>query len=241
MTKKSLNIFTVVFIVGILALSAWKDSLLVFLVLPFLIRPILRESNLVNDVDERDRVIEYKASHISLLTTISFVVVFFVYNLVFKGKNPEQEWYLVLFIPIIVKWMFHVGHIKGSRKLGLAIGFVFGVIWLLFAILSNGISIAGLMQSVFALSILLPTVISLKWAKIGGPILMLIGMAMAVFFTKAWATNLNSVFHVLLMELILPFPVFFSGLLLLVSSFEQEEDEFRDLREGSKSKSTEYE
>lgn len=230
MTKKTFNLITIIYLISILGLSAWNNSFFVFLFLPFIFRPLLRETKKIEEVDERDMLIEYKASHYALIVTLFFIVIYFAYSHFVKNKNPEQEWYLVLFLPIIVKWMFHVGNIKGARKLGLAIGFVFGTLWFLFTVFSHGISIDTLFESVFGLSILLPTLISLKWQKIGGSILMIIGVGLALFFTKAWITNFNSVFNVFLMELILPFPVFFAGLLLLIDSVSDKEENFADLK-----------
>ncbi|MCP4594803.1 MAG: hypothetical protein GY842_29070 [bacterium] len=101
--------------------------------------------------------------------------------------------------------------------------------WFLFTVLSHGISLESLIESVVGSSLLIATLIALRWPRVGGALLVVIATAFAVFLMGG--VNRSSPAQYLLMTMILPLPPLVAGVALFVSGLRPaNDDEFADLR-----------
>jgi hypothetical protein len=229
MSRKQISYITAAWIALCLMLAvAWRAEALLLLLLPAVVRPLLREGGWISGVDERERVLDYQASHYALGLLYLLLIAIFVYALFVEGENPSGAWYLALAVPMITRAMVYVGKKDGARKLGLGLGISFGAGWTLFALLSHGFSLGALAESVIGLAILGATLVALPLPRVGGALLAVVGLALAVIFLDSQAYQ--TAFVALLMAIILPLPPFIAGLALLFSARPSAKDEFADLR-----------
>ncbi len=230
MSTKTLNGIRIAWIVLSFVLAAvWRVEALLLLAGLALMGPALRASGALRDMDERERTLDYQASHYALLLLYLLVIAYFGHSLWIRDQNPEAMWYLVLVAPMLVRGALYLGRAAGLRRLGLGLGFTFGAVWFLFTVLSHGISLESLIESVVGSSLLIATLIALKWPRVGGALLVVIATAFAVFFMGG--VNRSSPAQYLLMTMILPLPPLVAGVALFVSGLRPaNDDEFADLR-----------
>ena len=204
MTRRELILIRVLWVAATLALAAlWRVEALVLLIPLAFLGPVLREVSPARDVDERERLLDYRASHVAFVVT-----------------------YGLLFLLFARSW-FQLGH-EPPNELWLLLGFVCGFAWLAFSTLSHGIS----PESALGGGIIAFTALGLRWPRLGGCLLTLAGLALLMFFIlmplgrQDWVQSL-------FMTLALPLPPLLAGLALLASSFPEHgaaADEFGDLR-----------
>jgi hypothetical protein len=179
-------------------------------------RPLLRELSLLKDVDERETLIIYRSSHMAFYVMLMLLVIILLSKAVIQKVDLSAEWYLLLIVPILAKFVTSMVMNYSLHKAGLSIAWLFGAIWTGFALLSHGFSLAGLMESLIGLSILAGAAIGTRWHHIGGPILVAEGGLAIVFIISAsWAPLMR-----LLISLILGFPLILAGLLIFASKKE---------------------
>ncbi|MFN7966834.1 MAG: hypothetical protein U0V87_14220 [Acidobacteriota bacterium] len=231
MTRRSLFIIRSLWIVATAALAAlWRIEALVFLVPLAFIGPVVSEVLPCRDVDERERNLDYHASHLALMAVYLLVFGLFCRAVFVLGSEPN-ELYLLLAVPLLVRAVIAIGRGRGGRRLGLVLGFVFSAVWLTFTLLSHGISWESLGESVVGGVILLGTLLALRWPRIGGGVLFLAGLAFLVFVRAPFERG--QYLSALLMMATLALPPMIAGTALFVSRGSDPDDEFEDLRGSS--------
>lgn len=229
MTRRELILIRALWVAATLALAAlWRVEALVLLIPLAFLGPVLREVSPARDVDERERLLDYRASHVAFVVTYGLLFLLFARSWFQLGHEPPNELWLLLVAPLLVRVTLAVGRGAGARRVGLLLGFVCGTAWLAFSTLSHGIS----PESAVGGGVIAFTALGLRWPRLGGSLLTLAGLAFLVFFIlmplgrQDWVGSL-------FMTLALPLPPLLAGLALLASSFPEHgtsTDEFGDLR-----------
>ena len=190
--------------------------------------PILREVSPARDVDERERLVDYRASHVAFVVTYGLLFLLFARSWFQLKHEPPNELWLLLVAPLLVRVTIAVGRGAGARRMALLLGFVCGVAWLAFSTASHGLS----PESAVGGGVVLFTALGLRWPRLGGSLLALTGLAFLIFFIllpggrQDWVGSL-------FMTLALPLPPLLAGLGLLATSLQSHRgsaDEFEDLR-----------
>ncbi len=188
------------------------------------IRPLLREVGLLADRDERQVSVSHRSSHIAFLLAMAMASAMFVKQAFVENRAPAYELSLLLFIPLLVKFAAWQFTSRGRRRCALGIGFVIGGAWLLFTALE------GQLSPEFAVGGLpvLATLLAIKWERVGGAILLALGLFAIYFFGSEM---------VLIVLLLLPTPLILAGTLLLVGGGRdteaQTEAQKEDAAEGA--------
>jgi len=124
MNIKTLNGIRAGWIVLSFVLAAvWRVEALLLLAGLALLGPALRESGALRDMDERERMLDYQASHYALVLLYILLIAYFGHALWIREENPEPMWYLVLVAPMLVRVGLYLGRAAGLRRLGLGLGF----------------------------------------------------------------------------------------------------------------------
>jgi hypothetical protein len=211
-----------------ISLSFFDSNLLILILLLIILGPVLREFSVIIEKDERERYIYLRSSHFALISVYAVILIYFIFSILVKHKNPDPEWYLVLIVPLLIKWCTSLGSTKGIYRLGLSLSLFFGSAWTLFSVLSHGLSLVSLIDSAIGLSILIPALLALKWPKTGAVLLMLTGIVLVFVLLRS---NRNpNIFKSLLMLVCLPAPPFFGGMMIFRSIFKSFDDEFKSFR-----------
>lgn len=231
MTNRTLNIIRGAWIAATALLAAaWNgDAWVLLIVLPAL-GPILREVAPAPDIDERQRLLDYRASHYALIVTYVLLFVLFARSWFQLKHEPPIELWLLLVAPLVVRTVISVAQGFGVRKMALILGFVCGAVWLAFSTAEHPLS----PESAVGLSIIAFTALGIRWPRLGGALLALDAVAFAIFLIPKGVQNSHGDWvGVLVMTLALPLPPLLAGLGLIGSSVraaKPTQDEFGDLR-----------
>ncbi|NOZ13764.1 MAG: hypothetical protein GXO69_08985 [Acidobacteria bacterium] len=209
-----LNIVRLIWILIVLFLAAvWRVEALILIFGLVFFGPLLRETGICHDVDERQQSLHWKAGYYGFMSLMIVLFAVFVWNLLIVHKELKPEWWLLLIVPLIVRSGFYSWKGTGLRRLGLGLGFTFGGIWTVFTLLSHGFSTESLIESAVGFAILFPTAASIRWPRIGGLFLFLAGIGFAFMLIHAW-DRMNGIFQIILMWCILPLPPIIAGISL---------------------------
>ena len=127
----------------------------------------------------------------------------------FAGKGIEPEWFIVLIAPVAYKFFAALGLTYDTRTLALAIGYIVGGFLTLFVVLDGYFFTP---QAFIPLLVLLVTVVSHWLPKVGGGLLLLLGIGYLVLIAgRMEFTDLGLILRALLLGV----PVLLAGLLLL--------------------------
>ena len=208
-----LSILTVGFVLLALV-SPW--FLLVALVTG-LILPVLRFAGLVRDQDEMYRYVDYRASHIAYYLMVSIAIITLMLTTLSRHEvSPELT--LLILVPLITKFYLQSIPIRNLARTGIYLGSIVGGAWLLFAILSHGFTIEGVIESSIGLSLLLFSLLGLRYRLISASLLIAMGLVATWFVLRSHILTTTK----LLVGLFLPLPAFVAGTSLLISKFKEE-------------------
>ncbi len=215
---KSLYLFAVVFLIMIArGLPVWLLSVIIIIALA---APLFRENMRKTDLDERQVYIGHLSSHLSFFVFIALLLFVMLEAYVAKGKNPEPQLYLLLIVPLVIKLLISVFMNYGAVRAASLIAYFFAGVWLLFVLLSHGISI----ETLIGVLPFLP-IIALAWYTPRFPLLCGIGFLLfsagLLFFFRGWLKL--DIYVRLLMYALIPLPLLFSGIALL-TGYEKEEE-----------------
>jgi hypothetical protein len=231
MSKRALIWIRVAWIVATIVLMfAWREEALVLFVPLAFLGPLLREVVPPKDQDERERTVDYRASHFALMTVYAVLFLLIAKAQFVDGTGISPDLMLLLAAPLIVRIGLSIGRTTGGRRLGLAIGFTMGGIWLAFTLVSHGLSAASLAEASIGGGILVATAVALRQPRIGGGLLVAAGIAL---FGLVLRLHRGDWEMATTMALILAFPPVLAGLALLASAQKAAAgpiDEFADLR-----------
>jgi hypothetical protein len=181
-------------------------------------RPFLRETGVLRDLDEREIASSHRSSHMAFFLVLAAIITYIIYRSVFLREEVPTEWFLILMIAILGKILTGAFLSPEKRKIGLYIGFFFGLAWLLFTILSHGFSFDTLTESsVVGGPIIGATLIAWRFPRTGGTLLVAEGLFASFFFLKP-----NSPLMTILMFLTLAFPILLAGILQFAPEASEE-------------------
>ena len=181
------------------------------LALIILLVPLWREYTTLSDLDERQRYISHLSSHIAFYVFLGLVVFIIVYRYLAKGQEVPPELNLLLIVPLVIKFLVSLFHSYGPLRTAQSIGYFFGGIWVLFALLSHGISLGSIMESLPFLLFIVIGQMAKRWPLVCGAAFVLLAVALIVLF-GAWRQM--DLFVQLLMWLLIPLPLFTAGIAL---------------------------
>jgi hypothetical protein len=216
-----------------LLMAVWNENAWVLLLLLPALGPILREAAPAPDLDERQRLVDYRASHWALVVVYLVLFLLFARAWFQLRKEPPIELWLVLLAPLVVRTVLGVVQGFGGRRLALILGFVCGAAWLAFSTASHGIS----PESAVGLGIIAFTALGIRWPRLGGALLAVAAVASAAKLIPVGVRNAGGDWvFVAVMALALPFPLLLAGIGLIASAVRAAHpapDEFGDLRRPS--------
>ncbi|MBD3348382.1 MAG: hypothetical protein GF400_04190 [Candidatus Eisenbacteria bacterium] len=176
------------------------------------IRPLLRESGLLSDRDERQISVSHRSSHIAFLLTMALVAMLFIKKTVVDLEEPGLLLSLLLFVPLLVKFAAWQFTSRGRRRAALGIGFAIGGFWLLFSMLAGDFNPQLLVGGLP----LVASLLALRWERAGGAIMFGLGVFAIYFFGEMS----------LIVVLLLPTPLILAGTMLLAGGGrDQDEDQ----------------
>jgi len=196
-------------LVAVILGLALHPAYLLLLVLPAFVGPLIREIGFMKEQDERVRFISYRSSHIAFYLTLAVIAAIFIARTISAGRGIEPEWFIVLIAPVAYKFFAALGLTYDTRTLALAIGYIVGGFLILFIILDGYFFTP---QAFIPLLVLLVTVVSHWLPKVGGGLLLLLGIGYLVLIAgRMEFTDLGLILRALLLGV----PVLLAGLLLL--------------------------
>lgn len=183
-----------------------------------LFRSFLREAGVLRDLDEREIAYAHRSSHMAFFLVLATIIIYIIYRSVLLKEEVPTEWFLILMIAILGKILTGAFLSPEKRKIGLYIGFFFGLAWLLYTILSHGFSLVTLIESSSVGGpIIIATLIACRFPKTGGTFLVAEGLFASFFLLKV-----NSPLVTILMFLTLAFPILLAGILQFAPEAREE-------------------
>ena len=234
MNRRTLILIRIVWVAATaLLMATWNENAWVLLLVLPALGPILREAAPAPDLDERQRMVDYRASHWALV--VAYLVLFLLFTRTWfqLRQEPPIELWLVLLAPLVVRTVLGVVQGFGGRKLALILGFVSGAVWLAFSTASHGVS----PESAVGLGIIGFTALGTRWPRLGGALLGAAAIACAAILIPVGVRNTGGDWvFVAVMALALPFPLLLAGIGLIAAGMREARpapDEFGDLRRPS--------
>ena len=214
----SIAVFAVVAAVLALVFSTWW-LLLIFL--PIFSLPVLREISVVKDIDERQKLNCYRSSHLTFYIVLFFLLALMVGRGLYMREEIDPAFTLVIVYAVIVKVGSNLILNHPQRQAGIIIGLITGAWWLLFAMFSHGLTLAGLVESSIGLAILAATALAFFLPPVSGALLVL-GSVISAVMTFL---NVKDLTLLLYMMITMPLPLIIAGLLILSSVWRQADEE----------------
>jgi len=216
---KSLYLFAVVFLIMLArGLPLW---LLSFLIILALAAPLIRELGKKSDLDERQIYIGHLSSHISFFVLIGLLLFVLIKKYIAQGLNPAPEWYMLLIIPLTVKFLISLFQNYGAVQAARRTGYFFAGIFFIFILLSHGFSIESLIGAIPFILIVVVAWASRKAVLLSGIGFLLLAVGLTVFF-RAWLRL--DIYVRLIMYTLVPLPLFISAVALLFEFKAKEEN-----------------
>jgi len=216
---KSLYLFLVVMLVfAARGLPLWLFVLLLALALA---APLVREFKTPTDLDERQVYISHFSSHIAFYVFLGLLLFIIIRSFITRHINPPPEWYALLLIPLVIKFLLSFFQNFGARKGAMLTGYFFAGIWLLFVLLSEGISTGMAAEALPFLLIAAAAWLSGKNRTVAGVLFLILALGLTLFF-KGWLRL--DIYVRLLMYTLIPLPLLVSAVALLFVA-PKEEDE----------------
>lgn len=231
MTRRMLIVIRVLWVAATILLTvAWNEDAWVLLIPLAAIGPILREVAPAADLDERQRLLDYRASHWALIVVYLLIFVLFAHAWFGLKHEPPIELWLLLIAPLMVRTAISVAQGYGTRKMALILGFVTGAIVLAFSMAEHPFSPECLLGA----GIIAFTALGSRWPRVGGGLLVLGAAAWGVFLVPIGVRNTHGGWmQALFLTLALPTPLLLAGLGLIGPTLRAAKvppDEFGDLR-----------
>ncbi len=222
--KISMSLLKTVWLFAIVVLIMLGRGLPIWLLIVFTIlalaTPLVREFRKKTDLDERQVYISHFSSHISFYVVIGLLLFLMIQEYVKKGINPPPQWYLVLLVPLVIKFFINLFQNFGLRSGARGIGFFFAGIWLLFVLFSHGFQFETLIGSIPFLLMTAAAWFSERYPLYCGLGFIILTIVL-LFFFGGWMKF--DIYVRLLMYSLIPLPLLLSGIALLLSVFLKEE------------------
>lgn len=193
---------------------AWALLLLI----PIFTIPILRELDILRDVDERELLSSYRSSQIAFYSMILFVLVIVIDNWNRRTEPSSHELILFVFLAVVIKLASLFIMKFPPRKAGLIVASLCGFWWILFVVLSHGLSIETLVESAIGVSILVAAGFAAFFPRIGGGLLIALGAVLTYFPINVFMQS-QSLITLVSMVLMLPLPPILAGALIIASAW----------------------
>jgi hypothetical protein len=161
----------------------------------------------INKADERQNAIGNLSSHIAFYVFLILTLTVIFIQFIKPGQNPSNLWYMLL-IELFTSFLMTYGPVTGGQF----IGFTIVGIFFLFIVLSHGLSLGTVMESIPFLIIFTFLILAGRFPQIAGGMLVVVALGLVWFF-HAWR-NMDF-FGRILMFSVLPIPVLISGVALL--------------------------
>jgi hypothetical protein len=207
--KKFIPLWSIFLIPATIILSVFLSPY--FIVLMFLYFPLTIFYTESQKYDEREIFIRYRAGYLTFQLSIFLFIVLFINQAITTKTNPDPIYYLLIIIPTIVYTMFLLLQRYDLATSGRIILYIFGGWWILFSILSNGLTIGGIIQSSIGVGFIIPAFLSHNYRKAAALLCFLYATFVIFFFIRGWkGTDI-----LLLMLFVFPIPLYYSGIVFL--------------------------
>jgi hypothetical protein len=218
-------------VVSVALAAAWRAEALVLLLLLPVVGPLAREIAPGADLDERQRLEDYRASHLALIAVFVLLFAGAAKALLVDGGGLPNEVLLVFSVPLLLRVGMSLGRGAGGRRAGSVIGFCTGAVWLAFTLLSHGLTAVSLTELPVGGSIVVATFAARRWPTAGGAALVIVGAVMLTLVVGPTWSRVGWM-QALAMAAALAVPPIVAGLAFLAASRRTpgSGDEFADLR-----------
>lgn len=167
-----------------------------------------------NELDERQNLIGNFSSHIGFYLYTGFIVFYIIFKYIAVRVHPGNLWFMLLVVPLLVKFYVSLFKSYAAARGARMVSFSIAGFFLLFIILSHGLSLEMLLEAAPFLALVGVCSLSYRFPKIAGLILFGLGIGSLILF-KGW--NRFDIYLLILMYSIIPLPLLLSGLVLLFS------------------------
>ncbi len=214
-TKRSLlkSLWLLLTILLILVGRGLPLGILILLLLLVLAAPVLRERLPGSDLDERQVYISHISSHVAFYVFLFLLLFIMVHDYIRLGENPPAQYYVLLLVPLLVKFTLSLYSNYEARKVAFGMAYGWLGVWTLFILFSHGFTLTALIEDVpFLLAVALAFLLR-KYERLSGLIFILFAAGLTIFF-RGW---LRLALYVrLLMYSLVPLPLLVSGVVLLI-------------------------
>jgi len=182
-----------------------------FIVLMFLYFPLTIFYTESQKYDERETFIRYRAGYLTFQLSIFLFIFLFINQAITTKTNPDPIYYILIIVPDIIYTMFLLLQRYSLATSGRIILYIFGGWWILFSILSNGLTIRGIIQSSIGIGFIIPAILSYNYRKAAALLCFLYATFVIYFFLGGWkGTDI-----LLPMLFVFPIPLYYSGMVFL--------------------------
>ena len=126
-TRRWLFLATLAATLLVAGLAIWVHPYFWLALIPALfLRPLLREFGWLQDLDERELLMNYRASHITLIITLILVMLFILLSPQITSDRTNQEVTLLLAFPLLFRLASLFAFTHSTKRAGIIIGLIFG-------------------------------------------------------------------------------------------------------------------
>lgn len=210
---KSLWLFAIVLF--IMLASGLPQWLVYALVLIFLALPLVREFRPKTELDERQIVISRFSSHIAFYTLLALASLVMVHDYISAGQEPDPALTMIIIVPLVIKFLISLFQNYDIQQVARWIVIFFGGIWILFALLSHGPGLEGIIEALPFLIIFASAFVIGRYPVPGAIVLIAMAVGLTLFF-GGWM-RLPNVYVRILMYVLIPLPLVLSALAILIN------------------------
>jgi len=180
--------------------------------------PLIREFVHRSHVDVRQLQISRFSTAMAFYAYLVVLLIVLIKDYLIQNKHPGDAMLALLVIPLAVKLFISLLQNHPPQKAARSITLFFAGVWLIFALLSHGLSWMTLVEM---LPFLLLTGLALatdRWPRLCGVLLILLGLGFGFVFLPSQ----RSFYGGLMLFTVLALPMLLSGIALLVPGHRQE-------------------
>ena len=146
-------------VAGVLLSSVWPWTIL--LCLGAFLGIVLRRMGAIRDMDEREEHIDRLATYLSLMVAMLLTMIFFAVYV-----EPDRDvFYAIILIPLVVRSLSFVMMTYPREGFVSVITKVYGLLLILFALLSHGFSMTFVIESLPGIAVIVMGVLAVKFRR----------------------------------------------------------------------------
>ncbi|AEX85527.1 hypothetical protein XO10_05535 [Marinitoga sp. 1135] len=189
--NKYFYLFELLFIYAVLLATGENRVYGLFLILAVVIE--IYKDIFSKEIDEMERYLRFKISNVVLYSTVVFSIILYSFNIKMLSVYNVLLFYMAF--PLVLKSMLYAGYIFERETVIKRVGYSLSLLLLIFTILSEGFSFAGLIEAMPWIYLIISTFVATRYRKIGSFMFFVAFVVVSYYFIRGSINDMKIVVY----------------------------------------------